>query len=67
MTPIFDDLGWCHDMEAAPDDKRVLVAVRKSDIFVAKNTCFGWASIPGFWRGHPTAWCPLPEAPEPRS
>lgn len=69
MTPIFDASGLCHDVDAAPKGELLLFHPPVYNDRRAQWTHGAWMRIGRIGDTPlrpPTAWRPLPEAPEPR-
>lgn len=65
--------GWSTDMSGAPKMTPVVVELPEHEVRqrdwqhgqyqIAADRGMGWISIPGMWRCHPVAWCPIPARP----
>jgi hypothetical protein len=64
-APTFDAHGWCHDMDAAPNESRCLVRVGgETGVGSRWGKSYRW-DVDGYFSAvTPTAWRPLPLPPE---
>jgi hypothetical protein len=61
--PTFDAHGWCHDMDAAPEDTQCLVHVGGEAHTGSRQGISDKWDVYGYFPVTPVAWRPLPLPP----